>query len=141
MSDYLIAFIVFAIIVGAGAFAQSRAKAILPPGEINELSALKPVPIYTTETIQGQEISEALGLITSIGYSWFWTSRSRIFDAESTAISNLRIKAKNIGADAVVAAKFSTSSVKGFWGITLWSNTAVVHISGTAVRIKKENIK
>lgn len=136
MNDFLIGFIVIGVLFGTAAFLQTRAKPIFPSSEMHEISELKPIPIYTTETIQGKEISESLGLITSIGYSWFWTSRSRIFDAESSAISNLRIKAKRLNADAVVATKFSTSSVKGFWGITLWSTTAVVHISGTAVKVK-----
>ncbi len=102
----------------------------------NEMSVLESIQLYSIENAFPVSEIEHLGLVTGIGHSWFGTSRSRISTAESNAIFNLQFKARKLDADAVIGVKFTGAGVKGFWGITPWSNTAMIHVSGTAIKFR-----
>lgn len=98
----------------------------------NELALL------TIDYVPGREIEHALGTVLGHGDAFGGTSRNRVTDARNEAIADLRNKASRIGADAVVGLSVSVAGVRGFWGFSFFAQSAVVHATGTAVKLKEQ---
>ena len=102
--------------------------------------------LTTTATIQGKEVTEYIGVITAEnvlginfvkdifgGFTDFFGGRSNTYEAEikkarDLALQELEVKAKEVGADAVLGVDFDFEVI-GSKGTML-----MVHVSGTAVK-------
>jgi len=92
--------------------------------------------LVTIESVPGREIQSVFGAVLGHGDCYSGTSRNRVALAREQAINELRSKAASLGADAVVGLTVTVSGVRGFWGFSLFAQSAVVQASGTAVKLK-----
>ena len=94
------------------------------------------IQLLTIDYVPGREIEHAFGAVLGHGDWYSGTSQNRVAQAREQAIDELRSKALRVGADAVVGLTVTVSGVRGFWGFSLFAQSAVVQASGTAVKLK-----
>ena len=103
--------------------------------------------IATTETIEGKKIAKTLGLVkgNTIRAKWFGKDilaglrnivggelkeyTEMMNDARMQSVQRMEEEAKSLGADAIVSARFTTSTVT--------SGAAELLAYGTAVKLRK----
>jgi uncharacterized protein YbjQ (UPF0145 family) len=120
--------------IGDGALKDDRqyatAESSIPQSRSREIQ------ILTIDHVPGQEIDQAIDSVVGHGVAWFGTSNSRVVNARENAMADLRKRAIAMNADAVVGVSLSISGIRGFWGFSLLAQSAVVHVTGTAVLLK-----
>jgi len=92
--------------------------------------------LLNIEYVPGREIEVALGTVLGHGDAWFGTTRDRVKHARDEAVADLRMKALRLGADAIVGLTVTVSGERGFWGMPTIGQSAVVQVTGTAVKLK-----
>mgnify|MGYP000635580325 CR=1 FL=1 len=92
--------------------------------------------LLNIEYVPGREIEVALGTVLGHGDAWSGTTRERVVRSRDEAIDDLRMKAFRLGADAVIGLTVTVSGIRGFWGLGTLGQSAVVQVTGTAVKLK-----
>jgi len=95
------------------------------------------IQLLTIDYVPGREIEHAFGAVLGHGDAWFGTTRSRVAQSRGEAIYDIRSKASRLGADAIIGLTITVSGIRGFWGFSLFAQSAVVQASGTAVKLKQ----
>jgi len=94
------------------------------------------VLLVNIDYVPGREIDKTLGTIVGHGDFWFGTAKERVDSARKKALADILEQARLLGADAIIGLDISVSGIRGFWGLSLTGQSAVVQAVGTAIKLK-----
>lgn len=96
------------------------------------------VLLLNIDFVPGREIDKTFGALVGYGDFWFGSTKMRVDSAREQAIDDILEQARLLGADAIIGLDISVSGIRGFWGLSLTGQSAVVQAVGTAIKLKAE---